>query len=251
MRKLFLFITIILPAILGATNIEQQVIDAYQANKFDDAVTILETELKTQKEAGKESADLYYNLGNAHFRANDVPQAILYYEKALLLNPGDRDTRHNIEYAKTKIEDKILEVDEFFLASWFEAVQNCFTSGTWATLSIILFLILIGCSVVFFFLKSLGLKKIAFYVGIVAIPLLIFTNVFSINQKNKLTNRNTAIIMASSVSVVTSPDSNSKELFILHAGTKVKINKEDKDWLEIELENGHIGWMQKNKLAII
>lgn len=252
MKRILLFITVIvLPALISAKEIEAEVTEAYQAKKYDKAIELLETELAEQKKQGYESSELYYNLGNAYFRSNEVPKALLYYEKSLLLDPGNRDTRHNIEYARTKIEDKIVPIDNFFLQSWFTAIQNCFSSNTWAVISIILFLIAIGSLFAFFFVKIITVKKAAFYVIIVALPVLICTNIFSSNQKAKLINHNTAIIMAGSVSVVNSPDINGQELFVIHAGTKVKINKEDGEWVEIEIENGHVGWVQQNKFERI
>ena len=224
---------------------------AYQEGDFEKAAELFEAEVKIQREKGLESAELYYNLGNAYFRDNEIAKALLYYEKAQLIDPGDRDIRNNIEYARTRIEDKIIGVDTFFLQSWFDAVQNMLGSNAWANISIVLFLILMAALSMFVFTRYITVKKAAFYAGIVVIVLLIFTNVFSVRQKYKLTNRDTAIIMAGSVSVKSSPDSSSKELFVIHSGTKVRINKEDGRWLEIEIENGNVGWMTREQLEII
>ncbi|MBK5721600.1 tetratricopeptide repeat protein [Dysgonomonas sp. Marseille-P4677] len=226
-------------------------IKAYNEGDFREAIEILEKEKKEQLEKGVESAQLYYNLGNAYFRVNDLAHARLNYEKSLLLDPGDRDTRHNIEYLLTKIEDKILVADTFFLSTWFRAVQNLFASNTWAVISVVFFLLLIACLASFFFTRRIFVKKAAFYTGIVALLVVIFANVFSFGQRNKIEHRDTAVIMVGSASVVSSPDINSKELFILHSGTKVYITKEDRSWLEIEVDNGSVGWIQREKIEII
>jgi len=242
---------LLMPVLATAQNVSEESGKAYQEGDFNKAVELLEAEMKAQKEKGLESAGLYYNLGNAYFRDNEVAKALLYYEKALLINPGDRDIRHNIEYARTRIEDKIVSVDTFFLQSWFEGIQNMQSSNAWANLAIVLFLIFMVSLGFFFFTKHIKVKKAVFYVGIIAFAFLIFANIFSVRQKNKLTNRDTAIIMAGSVSVKNSPDNSSKELFIIHSGTKVKINKEDGKWMEIEIENGNVGWMTRDQLEII
>ncbi len=252
MRKILLYIAILLfPVSSFAQEAPKEAIQAYQAENYTKAIEILENEIQLQKEQGKESADLYYNLGNAYFRDNEIAKAILNYERAVLINPGDRDTRHNIEFARTRIEDKIIGVDDFFLQSWFDSIQNLQNSNAWAKLSIVLFLLFIATLAAFFFGRLIMIKKIAFYSGITIFVFLIFANVFSIRQKSKILNRNTAIIMAGSVSIKSSPDLNSKELFVLHAGTKVKITKNDEYWLEIEIENGNVGWIQHDKLEII
>lgn len=224
---------------------------AYNEGHFRRAIEILEAERVDRLAEGLESPELYYNLGNAYFRVNELAEARLYYERALLLDPGDRDTRHNIDYLMTKIEDKILVADTFFLSNWFNAIQNLFSSNAWATIGIALFLLLAGCMAAFFFSRSVVLKKTAFYIGIVSLVIVIFANVFAFRQKKKVEHRDTAIIMAGSAPIMGSPDINSKELFILHAGTKIYITKEDRNWLEIEIDNGSVGWVQRDKIEVI
>lgn len=239
------------PLIVCAENLIEQANKAYQAGDFEKSIELFEIELKNQKALELESPQLYYNLGNAYFRAGEKAKALLNYERALLIDPGDSDTRHNLEYVKTQIEDKIVEVDTFFIQSWFESIQNQLNSNSWAVVSICLFILFIITLTLYFFGRILSLRKTAFYIAIISFSLLILTNIFSNNQKKKITNRNTAIIMVGAVSVVSSPDINSKELFILHAGTKVKINKEDRNWVEIEVGNGSVGWIDRDKLEII
>lgn len=233
------------------TSVANQAVEEYNNSMFNKTIAILEKEKDEQLAKGLESSKLYYNLGNAYFRADDIAKARLYYEKALLLNPGDRDTRHNIDYVSTKIEDKILVADNFFLSNWFRAIQNLYSSNGWAKGAIISFILFMISLTVFFFGRYMIVKKSAFYAGIVFLVLVICSNIFSFNQKRRIQNRDTAIIMTGSAPIYSSPDTNSKELFILHSGTKITINKEDRSWLEIEIDNGSIGWVQREKLEII
>lgn len=236
----------------AAANVGEQAQMEYQEGNFRKAIELLEAEIEARAAQGQVSSQLYYNLGNAYFRVNEFPEAILNYERAQLYAPGDRDIRHNIEYANTKIEDKILTADNFIFQIWFEAIQNLLPSNTWAVISIVLFLLFAGSLFLFFFSPRLSLKKAGFYAGIVALVLLICTNLFAVNQKSKIENRNTAIVMAGSAPVVSSPTSSgSKELFVLHAGTKVFINKADGNWYEIEIADGNIGWIQKEMIEVI
>jgi tetratricopeptide (TPR) repeat protein len=223
----------------------------YNSGDFRKAIEILENEKDAQKSQGLESAGLYYNLGNSYFRVNEIAKARLYYERALLLDPGDRDTRHNIDYVMSKIEDKIPVADTFFLNIWFNAIQNLFSSNSWATIGVVSFILFVLCLVLFFFSRYIFTKKAAFYTGIVLIIVVIFANIFSFRQKSRIEHRDTAIIMAASVPMVSSPDINSKELTLLHAGTKVTVTKEDRSWLEVEIDNGTVGWIQREKLEII
>lgn len=234
-----------------ANNAADEATAAYNKGDFSKAIELLEKEKDSQKAKGVESAGLYYNLGNAYFRNNDIDKALLNYERALLLNPGDKDIKHNIEYVSSLTEDKILVADKFFLADWLEALQHCLNANTWATTAIVSFLLLIGCLFLYFFGKNINIKKASFYAGIFLIAVIIFSNVFAFRQKDEIKHRTTAIIMSGAVNVKSSPDINSKDLFILHSGTKVKINKEDRRWLEIEITDGNVGWVQREALEII
>lgn len=236
---------------ISSSDISEQALREYTDGNYRKAIELFETTIAEQKEQGKVSPELYYNLGNAYFRVNDFPEAILNYERAQLYDPGDRDIKHNIEYAQTKIEDKILTADNFFLQIWFEGVQNLLTSNAWARISVVFFLLFVGCLFLFFFSPVLKFKKVGFYLGIVLFVFLIFTNIFAVSQKRKIENRNTAIIMAGSVPVVSAPNTTSKELFTLHSGTKVVITKTDGNWCEVEIADGSVGWIQKDKIEII
>jgi len=236
---------------ISPVSMKDRVIEAYNNGQYERVIELLEKEKGEHLTNKEESADLYYNLGNAYFRDNEIAKALLYYEKALLLKPGDKDIRHNIEYANTKIEDKIAVTDTFFLSSWFQGAQNLMASNSWAWFAVVCFILFIACLFMFFFTKTRLSKQIAFYTGIVLIILIIFSNVFSYRQKSHVENRNSAIIMAASVPVRSSPDFNSKEVFLLHSGTKVLVTKEDRDWCEIEIADGNVGWIEKNKLEII
>lgn len=224
---------------------------AYNEGNFPKAIELFEDEISKNKKEGLESPALLYNLGNAYFRMNELGKARLNYERAALLDPSDRDIQHNIEYVTTRIEDKILEVDTLFLSVWFKAVQNIFTSNTWTVVGIVLFLLFIGSLFAFFFTSQIIIKKTSFYIGIVVVIFCMFANIFAYRQKQNMEKRDTAVVMAASVSVVSSPDINSKELFRLHIGTKVSITKDDRNWLEIEIDNGSVGWVQRDKIEII
>lgn len=226
-------------------------ISAYREGDFRKAIELFEAEIKLNKEQGLESAALYYNLGNAYFRVNDLGHARLNYERAALLAPSDKDIQHNIEYVTTRIESKIIAKGSIFISDWFNAIQSLLNSDTWAILGVVFFLVFIACLATFFFSRLVFLKKVSFYTGLVVIIFVLLANIFANNQKQKLIDRNTAVIIAPSVSISASPDINSKEVFRLHAGTKVSVRKDDRNWLEIQIDDGNVGWVQRDKLEII
>lgn len=220
---------------------------AYAKEDYSKAIELYEGLLKSNGE----SAAIYYNLGNAYYKSGKTAPAILNYERALLLEPGDSDIRFNLQMARQKSVDKIEPVGEFFLSKWFRAIQNMASIDTWAKVGIVSFLFLIGCLTLFFFSKWIRLKKIGFYLGILFLLLVIFSNVFAKHQKDELVNRTGAIVFSPTVTVKSSPDASGTDLFILHEGTKVSVKSTLGQWSEIELEDGNIGWMPSKDIEII
>ena len=235
----------------NATVLESEAATAYRDKAFAESIKLYESQVEQSKLIKQESAELYYNLGNAYFRDNQVAKAIVNYERALLLKPGDSDIRHNLRFARTRIEDKIDSSDNFFINRWVRSLQNLYSANTWAVIGIVFFILFIIAVGLYMISSRLVLRKISFYAGIVLFFMVIITNVFAFKQKDKIVNRSTGIVMSASVSIYTSPDAHSQELFRLHEGAKVKIKREEGRWIEIMIANGSVGWLQKMNVEVI
>ncbi|GHU76209.1 hypothetical protein FACS189414_1750 [Bacteroidia bacterium] len=220
---------------------------AYTQNNYAKAIELYRGILTTYGE----SAEVYYNLGNAYYKANKTAPAILFYERALLIDPGDADIRFNLEMAKQKTVDKIEPIGSFFLVKWFDGIQNMGSSNSWTKVGIVSFLLLIGCLLLFFFSRWIRIKKVGFYLGILLLVIIIFSNIFARNQKNELLNHSYAIVFSPTVTVKSSPNQSGTDLFILHEGAKVAIKSTLGEWKEIELEDGNVGWMPAKDIEII
>jgi tetratricopeptide (TPR) repeat protein len=225
--------------------------DAYRKQDFKESTKLYEELIAEGIERDRISAEIYYNLGNAYFRDNQPGKAILNYERALLLDPGDGDIRHNLRFARNRTEDRIDTAGNLIFTTWFNAVRNRLSSNKWAVTGIVLFILFLVCLAVFLFVRFLWARKTAFYSGIVLFLLVIVTNIFAFSQKNERIVRDSAIVMVGAASVNTSPDRNSNELFQLHEGTKVKIRNSDRNWYEIEIANGSVGWISIENVEII
>lgn len=219
----------------------------YTEGQFQEAIDAYEEILKT----GVESPELYYNLANAYYRFGLLPSAILNYERALLLAPHDQDIRYNLELAYSKIADKIEPVGEFFIARWFNSLRSSTDSDTWAVFSIVLFVLFLTGLLFFFFAKTTLFRKISFFFSVIFLLGTAITFSFSSSQKQRLINRNRAIIMTPSVTVRSSPDASGTEIFVLHEGTRVKILQTIGQWHQIEIEDGTPGWMPASALEVI
>ena len=220
---------------------------AYMKNDYASAIQIYEALLNRG-----EAADIYYNLGNSYYKAGDIAKAILNYERALLLQPGNGDIRANLEIARSKTVDKVEPVPEIFFVSWTKSLINSMSVDSWAVCGVVCFILLIVSLYLFIFSNQIVLKKAGFISGIVFLAVTILANVFANQQKDELTNRNSAIVINPSVTVRSTPSESGTSLFILHEGHKVGVKDGSmKDWKEIRLEDGKVGWVPASAIEII
>ncbi|NDV83749.1 tetratricopeptide repeat protein [Bacteroides sp. 51] len=220
---------------------------AYIKNDYSTAIQIYENLLQQG-----ESAELYYNLGNSYYKSGDIARAILNYERALLLKPGNEDIRANLEIARSKTVDKIDAVPEIFFVSWTKSLINSISINAWARWGIIFFILLIASLYFFIFSKQVTMKKVGFISSLVCLLFAVCTNMFASYQKKTLTNRNTAIIISPSVTIRSTPNENGTSLFVLHEGSKVVIKDNSMNsWKEITIEDGKVGWISSSDIEII
>jgi len=219
----------------------------YTEGKYQEAIEAYNNILST----GYASAALYYNLGNSYYKTNQLTQAILNYERALLLSPGDEDIKYNLEIANQLVVDKIDALPEFFVSKWLRQLRMSFPPGHWARLSLTSFF-LAGVAVLFFlFLRRRFLRKLFLAFAAAMIFLSGTSLIFGLQQHKQLTERNTAIIFSPSVTAKSSPDDSGTDLFVLHEGVKVRITDRLNDWFEIELADGNKAWVPENSLERI
>ncbi|MBP6064757.1 tetratricopeptide repeat protein [Bacteroides sp.] len=220
---------------------------AYMKNDYTSAIHIYEALLNKG-----EAAEIYYNLGNSYYKTGEIAKAILNYERALLLQPGNGDIRTNLDVARSKTIDKVESVPEIFFVSWTKGLINSMSVDAWANCGIIFFILLIISLYFFIFSHVVVLKKTGFIAGLLFLMFTILTNVFAMQQKDALLNRDSAIVMNPSVTIRSTPNDSGTTLFILHEGSKVTIKDNSmKEWKEIRLEDGKVGWLPASSIEII
>lgn len=220
---------------------------AYVHGQYQQAISDYETLLKQGA-----SADLYYNLGNAYYRTENIPEAVLNYERALLLSPGDRDIRFNLQIARSKTFDKIVPESEMFFVTWYRSLVNMMSVDGWARTALVALAFTIILLLVYLFTDRIWLRKVGFFGGVALLLLFVGANIFAWQQKKDLLNRKGAIIFAPAVTVKSTPAANGTDLFILHEGTKVVITDSSmKDWKEIRIADGKEGWIESKHIRVI
>ncbi|MCE1199635.1 MAG: tetratricopeptide repeat protein [Marinilabiliales bacterium] len=219
----------------------------YTQGKYGEAIKAYESVLAK----GYESHELYYNLGNAFYKTNNITFAILNYERALILSPNNEDVKFNLEMAKRQVVDNIdLLPEPGFLRWWHELISSKPADG-WGTQSIVTFFLFLIFFALFLFAATIRYKQITFWFAAVTLAYSLLTFSFASTQRSKLLRHNSGVITERSVRMKGSPSETGTELFILHEGLSVQITDKLGDWIEIRLADGNKGWIKENSLIRI
>ena len=222
--------------------------EAYKEGRWSEAAECWQGIL----DAGLQSSALYYNAGNAWFKAGDYPRAILNYERSLRMNPSDADARYNLEFVNSLIQDKIDPVPEFILKTWLRKVDYSLRSDTWAVLSLLALAGAFAMLLLFLLGSGKAARKTGFYTSIVLFLLALLSWNFAGMQYREYMSADGAIVMRAVSSVKSAPSAeSSKDLFILHEGTKVRVLDHVEGWYNIELADGRQGWIESRDIEII
>lgn len=200
---------------------------------------------------GFRSANLEYNIGNAYFKLNNVPSAILFYERAYLLKPADEDINYNLQVARTLIVDRFQEIPELFFVKWYNFVSLFLSTNSWAKISVISFIFFLLLLSLYIYTTRYRFKIIGFWLAVFCIVLSLSSLAFSLRNKSLVYDSHKAIISTPLVNGKSSPDKSGNDLFVLHEGTKVTVEDEVGEWKEIRLSDGNKGWVPVNSLIII
>lgn len=200
---------------------------------------------------GYTSAELFYNLGNAYFKINAIPESILYYEKALKIDPQNKDIQFNLNIANSRKIDKIEEVPELFYIEWWNSFTVLFPPNIWAYICVSFFILIFIFGTFFMISRSYGIKKTSFWISVLALVFFLLSLLVSIQTYNDFFSENQAIIFDPTITVKSSPTESSVDLFVIHEGTKVEILDKVEGWYEIKIANGSEGWLPESSLKKI
>ncbi len=239
MKKLLFMAALLLSFVSASAQTKAEADSAYVQERYEQAISLYNKLLETGA-----SASVYYNLGNAYYRTGDMAHAILAYERAYLMEPGDADIRFNLQLARTKTIDKIVPESEMFFITWFRQMIDWYSADQWGRAVVVCFALFVVSLLLYFFAGRMLWRKVGFGVGVCTLILAVLFHIFAYQQQQKLLVRTHAIVMSSSLTVKSTPSTSGTDLFVLHEGTKVEITDDTmKDWKEIRLADGKVGWV--------
>ena len=220
--------------------------DAIMNSNYDEAVDAYTRIL----DYGFESSDLYYNLGNAHYRIENIGKSIWAYNKSLMLNPRDDDVKYNLSIAKARVIDQIEIPKNVILIELYRDLKMYFTTREWFLLCslLTLFTCFIHSILNAKILAVKALEKIRFML----IILTLFAHFIGFDSYLSTKYVNNAVIIENFVDVFSAPrKDNIEPLFRIHEGTVVDVSNRQNDWSEISLIDGNKGWVKTGTILVL
>lgn len=248
MKYLLLLNVMLFTSIFSLANKDLQIKaeKAYGEKKYKDAIIDYETLLKEELISYK----LYYNLGNAYYKNNELGKAIYNYELANKLQPNNKDIQVNLRIANEKTIDKIESRENFFIVAIKSGLVNSFSTTGWAWFSIFSFFGVLLFAFIFFTANHLLLKRLGFFSSVISFIVFAFSMTFGYTALNDKNVTNFAIILKHESKIHEEPIFSSKIKFNLHEGTKVSVLETNTTWTNIKLENGNEGWLKTSDVGL-
>jgi len=218
--------------------------ELYKAEKYQEAVNSWMKILETKNQ----STELYFNLGNAHYKLNNVGPSIYYYEKALSLAPNDNDIKNNLAFAQNATVDDIEPLPKTVFNKWYSSVSEILTFEGWAMSVVVFSMVFVLLFLVYYFSYSEERKRLFFVGAMLSILLFGMSLSMAFSTYNDAIKNQPAIVFSESIEVKDAPNLGSETSFTLHEGTKVQIIEKDADWALIEIANGKEGWIPLSDL---
>ena len=248
-KEIILIFLLSVSNLFGFNNVDSLFIysnNLYSEQKFEEALdgylSILDQNIS--------NGILYYNAGNCYYRINSLGYARLYYEKAKLYNPTDRDILHNIDLVKAQLIDDIQSVPEFFITKIINDIKIKFSPSQWGYITIlVLYLILFLCLVVFFS-KSVESRTSSLKTLIVLFPIFLLI-IFFLIYSNVDKKYNDAVLVSPNAYVKTAPSKDADDYFIIHEGVKFELIDKLDDWSRILLSDGKDGWVKNSYFEVV
>jgi len=201
-------------------------------------------------DAGNISGPIYFNLGNAWYKAGKMGLARLNYERANRLIAGDEALEQNLRMVRLRLVDQIQSPPVFFLTRWWNDLLSLFGLSVWLNAAFGSFLLMLLSAAYYLSNRRRGRDN-----GHVLFILLLISwlgvGIIAADRFYLFETEQSGIILSNMVMVYAAPEKDATELFVIHEGTRVEIERNSGDWYEIRLADGKRGWLTKSSFEII
>jgi tetratricopeptide (TPR) repeat protein len=228
-----------LSAAIGADNQQWEEIffkanQAYKEGRFNDAIDGYSQLLQS----GQGSGHLYYNLGNAYFRLNDLGKATLNYERARVMLPRDEDLDFNFRYARDQLKDAVFESQRYTnqVFFWLDSLNLDELFWVFAVLNVLFW----GGLLARLFIRP----EWTYYFSLLLLIFWLIAGVSFGLKWYQMATDDRAVILKPELNVLAGPDIEDTTLFILHEGTVVHLERSEDGWSLVRLPDKKRGWVR-------
>ncbi|MFA7444842.1 MAG: tetratricopeptide repeat protein [Flavobacteriaceae bacterium] len=241
MKALKIILLFFLPTLIWSQTSFDRANELYEQENFEEAAQAYEELLAS----GQHSADVYFNLGNAYYKLSQIAPSIYNYERALLLEPNNKNVQTNLKFARNMTIDEIKEAPKVGIRNWLSGFTSVYHYDVWAKIAVGFSVLCLLGFVGYYFARKIILKRISFALMLVFLLTSVLSVMLSVFEKNRAESYNPAIVFAETVSVKGEPQTLSANVVTLHEGTKVYILENLDEWFKVELADGTQGWVEK------
>lgn len=196
---------------------------------------------------GVESAAVYFNIGNAAIKSEDVGRAVWAYARGHRLDPGDDDLVTNLAYARALRTDAVPAGTSSRLLDALASVTNRVRAGEALEAAAVLYWILAGVLALALVRRARALRIAASALAVALGLVLLFAGTKHVVADS----RTSAVVLPAAVEVKSAPGSDGRTVFTLHAGAEVRLDRTLGGWTEISLGPELKGWIPEEALAVI
>ncbi len=249
MKKYIFILSILLliPLLLCAKKYDLSAANtAYQEQNYQKA----EEEYMKLVTEGVKNFELFYNLGNTYFKLNDLGSARLYYEKAAKFEPLNTELNENIAMLLASIKDKE-EVNRSFIETLLRKIYFAFSINLLGIFVLVIFIIMMIFIIILIMSKSIMLKRVVKILLVVFAVIFFLVTVTEVVRIRDFYTDDSAVILQETVIAYSGPSEDFSQVFTIHEGLKVSIERFDNDWVLIKLPSGNGGWVLSTSLGII
>ena len=239
-----LFIFLLIFQISLAQTAFEQGNQYYAKENYQGAISSFESVVNS----GKQSAELYFNLGNCYYKLHKVAPAIYNYEKALLLSPNGSEIKTNLEFARKMAIDDIKVIPKVGFNKLLSDFTSKYYYDTWAWIAVFFAFLFLLFFIGYYFSQRTILKRVYFigmFLWLVAIAL---SSASGFYEKNRNENERPAIVFAETTPLKSEPKISAQDATVLHEGTKVYITESIANWKKVELTDETTGWIEDGSI---